>query len=354
MLKWGIVGSGYVARKFVAALKNSKDSKGVAVFSRSERNAAAFANRFGIEKVFTSAELLFESAEVDVVYIATPPSSHCELAIKALDNKKPAIIEKPLAMSRAEAELIAEASARNKTFCMEAMWTRFTPLMKHLRELISTNAIGQLRSIEGSFGGSNIPGENDNRFSSSLGGGALYHRGVYPLSIALDLAGPASFGGAVALKGESGVDEDSVVIIKHESGVITTIRSSLRAMQANDIWLEGTHGCIHVHAPIFRPFRLSKYKCRPTTMGHGRYSRLDAARESSVLHTLRQLSDPILSMIGKKNAWSLYSGNGYVHEIAEVANCLKLGLTESTIMPLSSSINAAEIVDQAINTWNNR
>jgi predicted dehydrogenase len=357
VFRWGIIGAGYVARKFVLGLRKSDGGAATLVCSRTEANARAFARDFGIANVRSSVEDAAGSSDVDAFYIATPPSAHRDQAIACLSAGKAVLVEKPFAASGGDAEAMAAAARSSGVFCMEGMWTRYLPLLDELRAKIHSGAIGAPRSLCGSFGASNLPDPHDNLFNPELGGGALLHRGIYPLAMAFDLLGEGELVAAAATRGVTGVDEDCVLTLRHHGGALSTVRASLRAPLPNDLTIEGTHGAIHVHAPIFRPFRLTLTKARPTSRTKSGNLRLEKFRESTFAQTaqqrLRGLA-PRLRPGGTQTVTRTYSGNGYHYEANEVMRCVRAGARESGLMPLAQSLAMAALMDQARASWADR
>ena len=354
MFRWGIIGAGYAARKFVLGLRKSDGGKATLVCSRTEANARAFARDFGIANVELSVEEAVRSSDVDAFYIATPPSAHREQAVACLWAGKPVLVEKPFAASGGDAEAIAAAARSSGTFCMEGMWTRYLPLLEELRAKIRGGAIGTPRSFSGSFGASNLPDPSESLFDPALGGGALLHRGIYPLAMAFDLLGGGELVAAVATLGATGVDEDCVLAIRHQGGALSTVRASLRAPLPNDLTIEGTHGAIHVHAPIFRPFRLTLTKTRPTSRSRGGNPRLEKIREGTFAQTAQQRLRAWAPRLGSRGTQTLmrtYAGNGYQYEADEVMRCVLMGAKESGLMPLGQSVAMAALMDQARASW---
>lgn len=348
MFRWGIIGSGYVARKFVLGLRSSADAKAVLVHSRRAENARAFARDFSLPTVADTLEEAIRHGEVDALYIATPPSVHKDQAIACLRAGKPVLLEKPFAASWQDAQAIAEVARSTGVFCMEGMWTRFLPLMAELRKLIASRAIGDLRSFYGSFGATNRPETADNRFHPDMGGGALAHRGIYPIAMALDLLGAGTLASATVTWGETGVDEDNVLVLRHDNGALSTIRSSLRAPLANDFSIEGTKGSIHVHAPIYRPFRFTLTQTTPSGHSRGGNPKVEAIREGTLAQSVRQYADRLIGSVSGRGTQKVFSGNGYHYEAAEVARCVAAGAGESAIMPLSASMSIAKIMEEAL------
>ncbi len=348
MFRWGVIGSGFAARKFVLGLRRSKDMKAVLVYSRTERNAQSFAVDLGVGEVLVDLDRAVGSASVDAFYIATPPSEHCGQALACLSQGKPVLIEKPFAPTRADAEAIASKARRCGVFCMEGMWTQFLPLVDRVRKLLAEGAVGEPRSLTASFGVANRPEPSDNQFRSDLGGGALMHRGVYAIAFAFDLLGPADLAASVATIGATGVDEDCSVVLRHHGGALSTLRASLRAPLPNDVSVEGTRGLLRVCPPIFRPFRLELAKAEPAGRGRRGSQFVEAIREGALAQSVQQ------RVAGSRRGAAIvahYSGNGYHYEAEEVARCVKEGLTQSERMPLDQSVRFAELMEEARNAW---
>jgi predicted dehydrogenase len=319
------------------------------VYSRTPGNAAAFGRDFGVPAVETDFDRAVRSNDIDAFYVATPPTAHRREALACLAAGKPVLIEKPIAASLADAEAIAEAARASGVFCMEGLWTRFLPLAARARQLIAKGAIGTPRSLAASFGASNRPDAEDNQFRADLGGGALLHRGIYALSFALDLLGPAEVAAAAATIGATGVDEDCSVVLRHERGALSTIRASLSAPLPNDLTVEGTHGLLRVGAPIYRPFRLEVARTAPAgRVAHGN-RRIEALRESGLAQSLQQRLHRFRG--GVRAATAPYAGNGYHYEADEVRRCIETGRAESELMPLTESLAMARLIERARLTW---
>ena len=354
MFRWGIIGAGYAARKFVLGLRASDGGAPALVCSRTEANARAFARDFGIANVRLSVEDAARSPDVDAFYIATPPTAHRDQAMACLSAGKPVLVEKPFAASRVDAEAIVQAARSSGVFCMEGMWTRFLPLVAELRTMIRAGAIGTPRSFCGSFGASNLPGAGESLFNPELAGGALLHRGIYPLAMAFDLLGEAELAAATARKGATGVDEDCVLTLRHGNAALSTVRASLRAPLPNDLTIEGDHGLIHVHAPIFRPFRLTWTTTRPASRLKPGNLRLERLREGALAQAARQRFGGLAEALrpgGRRTVTRTYGGNGYHYEADEAMRCVRRGETESALMPLEQSLAIAALIDKARASW---
>src|SRR5580698_3378649 len=140
-LRWGILGTGLIARTFAGDLRLTASGIISAVGSRSQGSADQFADAFGIEGRHASYESLVADPSVDVVYVATPHPMHRDNAILALRAGKPVLVEKPFAMNAAEAIEIVEVARGTGLFVMEAMWTRFLPHIAVVRDWLAQGTL---------------------------------------------------------------------------------------------------------------------------------------------------------------------------------------------------------------------
>ena len=345
MFRWGIIGTGFVARKFVLGLRASTEGQAVLVVGRTPAHTQSFGQTFGIARVSTDLTAALAAGGVDAIYIATPPTLHREQALACLAAGVPVLIEKPMAASVVDTAAIIAAARAAGVFAMEAMWTRFLPLMTDLRQRVRAGAIGEVRGFSGSFGLANLADPSDNQFNAALGGGALLHRGIYPIAMALDLLGPATLAGSSLRIGASGVDEDAALILRHDSGAVSTLRASLRATLTNDVVIDGTKGRLQIHAPIYRPYRATLYPAMPSKRT-GKAPRFESQRESSAVQGMQQRLAVLLGPRGQALR-SPYSGNGYHYQADAVMQAVRGGLTESPIMPLDTSLALAAIIETA-------
>jgi len=356
-VRWAVFGAGPVARKFVLGLRQAPGAAATLVASRDRANAEAFARDLGLAAA-DSYEAAARSDAVDAVYIATPPASHRALALECLAAGKPVLVEKPFAATAEDAEAIAEAARSAGVFCMEAMWTRFLPLVVHLKRLVAEGAIGAPRSFSGSFGAATPPEPGSSLFDPAQGGGALLHRGIYPLSLACHLLGPASALQSLARIGPTGVDEDSVLVLRHANGALSSVQASLSSTMPTDCVIAGTEGMIEVAAPIFRPYRLTLATVPPRGRagpGHSRGNiRAEALKEGHLLQSAQQRLSGVVGLIrGRRTRRVLrpYAGNGYHYQAEELMRCVREGRTESAVMPLDASLALVRLMDRARAAW---
>lgn len=298
VIRWGILGTGKIARAFANALKDTPDAVLAAVGSRSSDSAAAFGAEFGVVHTYGSYEALAAAPGIDIVYIATPHPMHAENATLLLHAGKAVLCEKPFTMNRREAEqVIALARAKN-LFLMEAMWTRFMPALAEVKRVIASGEIGPVQHIMADFGfaASKDPAHRVN--NPDLGGGALLDLGIYPLSISAALLGPVASVRASAELGETGVDLQTSFTLMHEGGGMSVCSCSFKARTPAELTVAGELGFVRMNSQFHRTTSVTVWLTDGAT---------------------RTIETPFL-------------GNGYVHEAIEAGRCLRAGLIESPDM----------------------
>lgn len=315
-LRWGILGCGSIADKFATGLQSVPDAKLVAAASRSQDKAAAFADKFGATHRHGSYEALAQDAEVDAVYVATPHPMHAEHSILCLNAGKAVLCEKPFTVNAAQAEqMIAVARARN-VFLMEAMWSRFFPLMGRVRELVKSGAIGDVRMVQADFGFRAGVNPEGRLFNPALGGGGLLDVGVYALSLASMLLGTPTQVTGVAQMGETGVDEQAALSLMYEGGRIASLTTGIRTNTPHEAHVLGTDGMIKLHSPWWKLAKI-------TVTAGGKEETVD---------------EP-------------FEGQGMNYEAAHVGACLAAGKTESDIMPLDETLEIVRTMDTLRAQW---
>ena len=180
--RWGILGTGWIAHAFVDALRTGTRQVIAAVGSRDAERAAAFAAAHDIPRSGTYADLV--TADVDVVYVASPHSEHRDHALLALDAGKPVLVEKAFTRNAAEAREVVTAARERGLFCMEAMWSRFLPHYDIVRQLVQEGALGEIQTVSADHGQRLYPDGPRRLADPGLAGGALLDLGIYPVSFA--------------------------------------------------------------------------------------------------------------------------------------------------------------------------
>jgi len=257
-LRWGIIGTGRIAKIFADGIQRSETGELVAVGSRTKAKAKEFAKRHKAAQAHGSYEELIADKNVDVVYIATPHPQHHEWVIRATEAKKHVLCEKPLALHHDEAGAILQSAWENNVFFMEAYMYRCHPQIARMIELIRAGTIGDVKVIRASFGSAVPYDQNDRLFNRALGGGGILDIGGYCTSMARLIAGVAvgkpfaeperlSVFGQIGL--ESGVDEYASAMVVFPNDIVAMLSCGLRLQQENKVRIEGGGGSITLPDP---------------------------------------------------------------------------------------------------------
>ena len=318
-IRWGILGPGTIAHKFATGLKVIPDAAITAVGSRDLQRARAFADTFDVPHRHGNYVELANNSEVDVVYVATPHPFHKECAMLCLEAGKAVLCEKPLTVDAEQAsEMIASARA-SQQFLMEAMWTRFIPVMVKVREWLVDGAIGEPRMLTADFGNRvvlSIENLESRLFAPELAGGALLDIGVYTVSLASMVFGTPAEITSLAHVGETGVDEQAAILLGYGSGQIANLSCAITTQTSHEARIFGTKGSIHI--PNF------------------------SRATSATLEVIGR--DPLRIEIP-------FTANGYEHQAIEVINCLREGKLESDVMSLDESLSVMKTMDTVRGQW---
>ena len=244
----GVLGPGRIVRRVMKDFHKAQGVELIAVASRSPERAKQAAEEYGAKYAFSSYEEMAGCAEVDLVYIATPHVFHCEQAVLMMEHGKHVIVEKPMAVTEAQAKKMTECAKRNRVFLMEAMWTRFFPAWKKMMELIEGGEIGRVNHLYGVFCSSVEKADPESRlFAPSLAGGALLDIGVYPLMAATAVFGwePRHMQQMHTLT-ETGVDSRMSVQLQYGNGATAQFMTALDAKGPSDLMIYGSKGCIRM------------------------------------------------------------------------------------------------------------
>ena len=355
VIRWGILGTGGVARQFARGLRLLPAAQLLAVGSRQQATAREFAHQFNVPRAYNSYEDLVEDEDVDVVYIATPNSKHKGNCVLCLEAGKAVLCEKPFTINADEAQEVIALARRRQLFCMEAMWMRFIPLMAEVKSLIGGGIIGEVQTVAAQLGFATEVDPHNRLFSAELGGGALLDLGVYPLSLAFQLLGKPSDTAGHACIGDTGVDEQSAMILGYPQGQLAILGASLRGRMQNEAVITGERGMIRICAPFYRPHRLSITRYTPLISSPGTKRRiLSYARNNPLLQSWWLRLDRYLAPIVPRRSNTVvrpFKGNGYNYEAAEVMSCLRAGQCESSTMPLNDTLDIMETMDTLRSQW---
>ncbi len=229
-LKWGIIGTGAIAKEFAEALRQGEmQLEGVA--SRTRDKAKDFAKQYGVCRFFEGYDALIACNDIDIVYIATPHSFHYEWAKKCLLAGKHVLCEKAITVNGRELTELCSIAHEKKLILREAMTVYHMPIYAKLRQMIGSDApLGRVKTLNIAFG-SYKPYDAGNRFfSPELAGGALLDIGVYALSVArLFMSCTPETVLSTTSYAPSGVDEQMGIVLKNRFDEIAVINIAMRA-----------------------------------------------------------------------------------------------------------------------------
>ena len=251
--RWGIIGTGGIAKAFARDLSYFNNHIVQAVGSRSIETATDFALEFPSCTPYGSYAELVNDPMIDAVYVATPHPQHVANTILALTAGKPVLCEKPFAVNAIEAQAMVAASRENGVALLEAMWTRFLPHIATVREILARGTIGEIINVEADHGQFLIDHENPRLTEPSLAGGALLDLGIYPVSFAhLVLGKPLKITARGALT-DKGVDGQTSAIFDYENGAQAVVTTTLITSTPCRATIAGTLGRIEIDRTFYNP-----------------------------------------------------------------------------------------------------
>jgi predicted dehydrogenase len=309
-LKWGIIGTGGIARTFARDLELTDSGEVVAVGSRTLATAQAF----GVGRAHGSYEALVSDPEVEVVYVATPHPMHHANARLALEAGKPVLVEKAFTMTAAEARDLVALAREKGLFLMEAMWTRFLPHMAEIRRLLAEGALGEVVTVLADHGQWFAQDPAFRLFAPELGGGALLDLGVYPVSFASMVLGTPNRVVTLSTPAFTGVDGQTSILLGYPSGAQSVINCTSSAVSPTTAAIVGTEGRIEIGRRWYGP---TAFTLTPRTGEPVRFQ-------------------PELA------------GHGLRLEADEVARCIGAGLHESPLMPLDETVAIMETMEEVL------
>lgn len=309
-IKWGIVGCGNIANKFTSDLALIEDAEITAVASRNLEKAQDFGKKHNAKTAYGSYDELFLDTDVDIVYIATPHTSHAELSVKAMNNGKHVLCEKPLALNAKDATTMVEASKRTNRFFMEALWTRFNPSIVAIKERIDNDEIGQVKFINANFSFKFDRGMDSRTIVLELGGGAILDIGIYPAFLAYLILGVPKHILAKSLFHEiTKCDMQSSMIFSYDDAQ-ASLYSGFETDSDMVARIQGTEGRIYIHETWH--------------LAEG--------------YTLVKDDDEQVFDLPTK-------GMGFTYEIEECHKCLQANKIESNIWSHQNSLDLISILD---------
>ncbi len=247
-VRWAIIGAGNIARAFVKDFALMQHATLVAIASSSKSRALEFSAIHGIPRVL-SYEELYNSPDVDAVYIATTHNFHFEQALSCLQNGKAVLCEKPVTVNDTQFARLMSVSKANNVFLMEAMWTYFLPAVQKAKAWIQEGRIGKIKMIQADFAFSPPQNLEGRLYNPQLAGGSLLDVGIYPIAIAYFFMNtPPQKITSAARMAITGVDE-SVAMILDYADASANLFCSVTTKMKNSAFIFGETG--YIELPFF-------------------------------------------------------------------------------------------------------
>tara|TARA_R110002020_G_scaffold16307_7_gene57590 strand:- start:2687 stop:3751 length:1065 start_codon:yes stop_codon:yes gene_type:complete len=340
-IRWGVAGTGAIARQFASDIQYAENAALAAVCSRDAAKARDFASPYSDVAAYGSLNEMIGSQSVDAVYIATPNMVHHIQTLECIAAGMPVMVEKPLTTRLDEALEIRSAARRTGIFVMEAMWSRYLPAIKAARTALRNGVIGNIRRLDAEIAWQHAYSPTNRLFDPSQGGGSLHDLGVYPVSLARFFLGEPDQVEGFWRAAPSGVDMSASLRMQF-GRIQAEVSCGFDRAGSNRMIIEGDNGVL-VLGPLFIK-----------ADGYGVYS-------SSRLADLTQSGDMLAGRIRRKlfrriplpgTAWHdfRFEGSGLQFEIEAASNAIRNGLSEEPDNQLDDTIATLRIVDQVLSS----
>lgn len=315
MINIGVIGSNFITDRLIEGAREVSDAKIAAVYSRTEERAKEYANKHGIEHIFTNLEDMAKSDLIDAVYVASPNALHASQTILFLNHKKHVLCEKAFASNTKEADEMIKAAKENNVVLMEAMKTTLLPNFKLIKD--NLHKIGKVRKYFASFCQYSSrydkykAGEVLNAFKNELSNGAIMDIGVYCISPMVNLFGKPNTVKANGIMLKTGVDGEGSVVFGYDDmdGVVIYSKISNSYIPSE---IQGEEGNIII-------------------------SKINSFENVKIIY--RDGREEVLSS-EQKEADMCY-------EVEEFVNLIKSGEKESKINSLKVSRDVIEVIEEA-------
>jgi len=317
-VRFGVMGAGRIAHRFCQAV-NGIGGILQAVASRDRERAKEFQTLYGIATMYGSYGEMLADPDVDCVYVATPHGLHWEHMLSCLHAGKHVLCEKSFTLNRAQAEEVFALAKSKRLFVMEAMWSRFLPVVQDVRTAVQNGEIGDVTALEATFGFPSPADETDRLFDPRLGGGALLDVTLYPITLANLILGIPDRIAAKAHFGKTGVDATDKIFYEYGS-LKAVLNGSIETYLGFDAKITGTKGSIQM----------------PHFWATDKATVFDADGKIS-----REIFHP-------------FRVNGMEYEVLEVGERIESGDLESPVMPWSETLEIMRQMDEIRALWNFR
>lgn len=309
--KWGILGTGGIARAFARDLTFLNNHIVAAVGSRTQEKAEEFAIEFPGCTAHGSYEKLVTNPEIDAIYVATPHPMHLTNTILALKAGKPVLCEKPFSINSSQARAMVEASIENNVALLEAMWMRFLPHIHQVRKIITSGVLGDIISVTADHGQRLADQGIARLVEPSLAGGALLDLGIYPVSFAHMVLGVPEKVQASAVMTDKGVDASTSILFTYASGAQAILTTTMIAQTPCRAVVSGVNGWLEIDRTFYNPTTMRVHLYDGTTTEYP----------------------------------SNYQGHGLREQAIEFANIVRTGKFESEYLTHKHTLEIMELMD---------
>ena len=315
-MKIGILGAGGIAATLAETMNKMPEVECYGVASRDLIKAQKFINDHGFQKAFGSYEDMMKDPEVELVYIATPHSHHYRNMKMCLEAGKHVLCEKAFTVNAKQAEEIFRLAKEKNLLVTEAIWTRYMPSRKMIKDLLDENIIGNVKKLTANL--DYYICEVERIVRPELAGGALLDVGVYPLNFAcMNFGDNISEINSVAQLTDTGVDGENVITLFYENGKLAVLTSGIYGLSDRQGIFYGTDGFIVVDN-VNNPNGIKVYN-----------------KDRKIIRDLivpEQIS-------------------GYEYEILETIDCIRNGKLECPSMPHEDTLKMMHLMDGLRNEW---
>lgn len=243
---WAVLGTGVIANETAASMaKNGR--RLYAVGNRTHEKAVAFAEKYGIEKVYDDFNDMFTDPDIDIIYITTPHNTHIDFMKKAIENKKHILVEKSITLNSDELSEAVKLARKNGVVIGEAMTIYHMPIFKELKKILDSDELGRVNLITANFGSFKPYDMNNRFFNRNLAGGAMLDIGVYALSLVRYFFDSSPNNTLSQVKyAPTGVDEQSGLLLMNDEGQMASVMLSLHSKQPKRAMISCERGYIEI------------------------------------------------------------------------------------------------------------
>ena len=309
-VRWGLLAAGGIARALATNITDVEGGELVAVAARDGERAAAFARDFDIPRSYEGYDALYADDEVDVIYVSSTHPFHKEQALACIAAGKHVLLEKPATLTVHDTEEVLDAAREAGVLLLEALWTRYQPIVRDALDRVRRGDIGAVRSFHAAF---TVPfpyDETHRLFDLANGGGALLDLGIYPVTLAHLFVGHPTDVQVLGTKVATGADSQVALQWMTQDGAVAQVATDSQSHGTTETLIRGTDGSIQLHGPVNNPESFT----------------IQRGEESELVEGDRR---------------------GREHEVEEMHRCLREGLLESPLAPHADTVAIMTILESA-------